>query len=211
MKWEEFREKTSKFLLLNKAIISSLETKKFSAKANISYWLKEGKLIALKRGIYLLKERYQTEPEKALYLEYLSNLLLKPSYLSLEYVMAKYALLSEPVNAFTCMTTTTTRTVKNQLAFFRYYSIAPELFVGYKVKYFSGAPIWEATKEKAIFDFIYLRFLKNCSLNEKIIAELRINWSEVSKTEWQKVKEYGKLCRSLKVKQALLLIEKMYF
>ena len=211
MKWDDFKIKAGKFLALNKDIIASLETKKLSAKANISYWLKKGKLIALKRGIYLLKERYVREPEKGLYLEYLSNLLLKPSYLSLEYIMEKYALLSEPVNAITCATTTTTRTIKNELGVFRYYSITPELFVGYEVKYFFGAPILEATKEKAIFDFIYLRFLKNSNLNEKIIKELRINWGEVSKIEWKRVKEYGELCRSLKVKQTLLLIEKMYF
>lgn len=211
MKWKDFEDKANKFLVLNKEIVASLENKKLSAKANVSYWLKIGKLISLKRGVYLLKERYQAELEKDLFLEYLSNLLLKPSYLSLEYVMAKYQLLSEPVNAFTSVTTLTTRTIKNKLAFFRYYSITSKLFTGYNVKYFSGASIFEATKEKAIFDFIYFRFFKNSSLNEKIIEELRINWSEVSKVEWQKVREYEKLCRSKKVKQALMLIEKMYF
>lgn len=211
MKWNEFKDKTNKFLLLNKAIFDSLETKKLSAKANISYWLKKGKLLSLKRGLYLIKDRYQSEPNKDLYLEYLSNQLLQPSYLSLEYVMAKYQLLSEPVNAFTSITTATTRTIKNKLAFFRYYSIAPKLFIGYKVKYFYGAPILVAEKEKAIFDFLYLRFLKNESINEKIIEELRINWDELDIKEWKKVKSYGLLCRSKKVKKILELIEQMFF
>jgi len=211
MRWNDFKAKTDKFLVLNKEIVASLETKKLSAKANVGYWLKNGQLIKLKRGIYLLKERYQREREKQLYLEYVSNLLLKPSYLSLEYVMAKYALLSEPVNAFTLITTKTTRTVKNELAFFRYYTIAPKLFIGYKVKYFFGAPIWEATKEKAIFDYIYLCFLRNRGVNEKVIEDLRINWAEVKKAEWKKVVGYGELCGSSRVKQALSMIGKMYF
>ena len=72
--------------------------------------------------------------------------------------MAKYALLSEPVFAFTSVTTATTRVIKNGVNF-RYYSVTPELFTGYKIKYFFlGAPIWEATKEKAVFDYIYSRF-----------------------------------------------------
>ncbi|MEK7065006.1 MAG: hypothetical protein AAB963_01035 [Patescibacteria group bacterium] len=211
MKWDVFKAKTEKFLLLNKEIVSSLENKKFSAKANIGYWLKTGKIISLKRGIYLVKERYEKETNKEMFLEYISNSLLKPSYLSLEYVMAKYALLSEPVFAFTSVTTATTRVIKNELSNFRYYSVTPELFTGYKIKYFLGAPIWEATKEKAVFDYIYSRFLKNYAINERIVNELRINWGEVNKVEWRKIKAYGQLCRSTKVKKAIALIEKMYF
>ena len=64
MKWNDFKIKTDKFLVLNKEIVASLETKKLSAKANISYWLKKGNLIALKRGIYLLKDRYEKETKR---------------------------------------------------------------------------------------------------------------------------------------------------
>lgn len=211
MKWKKFETKISNFLVLNKAVIESFEPNKLSAKANISYWLKLGKLISLKKGLYLVKQRYDTETRKNLFLEYISGQLLQPSYLSLGYVMDKYQLLTEPTSAITLITTATTRVIKNSLAAFRYYSISKNLFIGYQVKYFLDASFFEATKEKAIFDFIYLRFLRNQPVNEGVIGQLRINWEQINLKEWRKIKYYGSLCRSRKVKLALMTIENLYF
>lgn len=211
MKWKDFKDKTNKFLIIDTEIVQALEKREFSARGNIYYWLKNGKLISLKRGMYLDREKYNIESNKEAFLEYVAGKLLEPSYLSLEYVMSKYQLLSEPVYTITSVTTSTTRLVKNDLGYFRYYSITPQLFNGYKIKYFCGAPIKEAEKEKAVFDFLYLRFVGSGNINEKAIEELRINWDNINKKEWKKVKSFGMLSKSSRVKKVLCLIEKMYY
>ena len=211
MKIEELTEKTSKLLLLSKKTLEKFEPAKNNLNGNLKYWRKNGDLIRLRNGLYVLKERYDKEGDKDKYLEFISCQLVQPSYLSLEYVMAKYQLLTEAVYSYTAITVNRTRSILNDLGAFRYYSVTNKLFTGYKVKYFYGAPIWEATKEKEIFDFLYLRFFRNQPINEKVIDDLRINWIEVSRVEWRKVLSFGKLCQSKKVKEALLLITQMYY
>jgi len=211
MKLEELKLKMGKLLVFDKETIRNFENRKDVLDANIKYWLKKEELIALKKGIYVFNDRYQRENDKSIYLEYLSNQLIKPSYLSVEYVLAKYQLLSEPVNALTAVTVKTTREIINSLGVFRYYSITPSLFLGYTVKYFNSNPILEATKEKALFDFLYFRFLKTKNVSEAEVENLRINWESLSKKEFLKVKSYATSLKSSKVKNVLKLIEKMYY
>jgi len=211
MKLEELKLKMGKLLVFNKETIRNFEGREDILDANIKYWLKKQELISLKKGVYILEDRYEKENNKGVYLEYLSNQLIKPSYLSVEYVLAKYQLLSEPINALTAVTIKTTREITNNLGVFRYYSITPSLFLGYTVKYFNNSPILEATKEKALFDFLYFRFLKTKNVSEAEVENLRINWESLSKKEFLKVKSYAAFLKSSKVKDVLKLIEKMYY
>lgn len=211
MKLSQLKIKSSKLLLLNKNILKSFEAGKDVLDANIKYWLKNKELIAIKRGSYIIREKYDKEPKKDLYLEYLANQLLQPSYLSLEYVLAKYQILTESVSAITCMTTKTGREVVNQLGSFRYYSLSKDLFRGYKVKYFYNSPIAEATKSKALFDFLYLRFLKERPVNKESIKNLRLNWENINKTEFSKAYDYLKYTKSQRVKKVFEIIKKTYY
>src|SRR3989339_1947365 len=141
MKIEKLEEKTQSLLLLSKKTLSKFEPSINNLNVNLRYWQKNGDLISLKGGLYILKKRYEKELEKGEYLEYISCQLVQPSYLSMEYVMAKYRLLTEAVNCFTAVTVKKTRMIQNKLNTFRYYSLSQKLFIGYKVKYFFGAPI----------------------------------------------------------------------
>lgn len=211
MKKQDLEEKTRNLLLISRKTLEKLEPSKNNLMGNLKYWKKNNKLIVLKNGLYVLKDNYDKELNKDQYLEYISCQLVQPSYLSLEYIMAKYQLLTEPVNCFTAVTVKKTSLVQNKLATFRYYSITLDLFTGYEVEYFYGAPIWRASKEKAVFDFLYLRFIRNQSVNERVIDDLRINWEEISVTEWRKVASFRRLTKSKRVGEAIQLIEKMYF
>ena len=165
MTLNELKNKTSGLLLLNKNILRNFEPRENTLNANIKYWLKNKELVLLKKGTYILKDKYEKETKKNLYLEYIANQLLQPSYISLEYILAKYQILSEPVNAITSITTKTSRETTNNLCSFRYYSICPALFKGYEIKYFYNSPVLMATKSKALFDYLYIRFLKNTPIN----------------------------------------------
>lgn len=211
MELNELKEKAAGLLILNKNILRNFEPKKYLLDSNIKNWMKKGELISIKKGMFVLKNSYEKEPKKDLYLEYIANQLIQPSYLSLEYVLSKYQLLPEPANAITSVTTKTTRENINSLGAFRYYSITPVLFTGYKIKYFNNSLIWEAEKSKALFDYIYLRFIKERLISKESIENLRINWENLSKKEFDGVCFYASLIKSRRIRQVLEKIKEIYY
>lgn len=202
--------KLSDLVIFTKETLRQLEEDSDRLNFNIKSWLKKGKIIALKKGVYVLKERWEKETDKDSYLEYLANQLYQPSYLSGEYIMSKYGLLTEAMFGITSMTTKTTKTFTNTLGNFNYYSLSPALFLGYKIRKSSSFPIAIAKKSKAVFDFLYLRFIKNTPVNEKTIAELRINWENISKEEFREFINYGKKTKSIRINQVINLITDTY-
>lgn len=211
MNIKELKEIAAKLLIFNKNALKAYEPKKDVLDANIKYWLKNKELIQLKKGLYALREKYEKEPKKDLYLEYLAGQMIQPSYLSLEYVLAKYQILSEPARALTSVTVKTTREIINEAGAFRYYSITPKLFSGYSAKYFYGAPIFEADKSKALFDYLYLRFLKDEPINRDAIENLRLNWENISVKEFAQAGSYLKLIKSRRLKDVFAIIKSQYY
>jgi predicted transcriptional regulator of viral defense system len=198
-------------LFFTKEALRTLEPNNSSLDFNLKYWLKKGRIISLKNGMYVLKDRWEKEQNKQLYLEYLANKILEPSYLSGEYVLSKYALLAEAVYTITSITTQCSKSFTNNLGQFNYYSITPKLFTGYKTVAFDSATVLVANKEKALFDYLYLRFLKLTPINTKAIEELRINWENINTREFLRVKNYAKKARSTRIKKLISLIEKQYY
>lgn len=205
MKFQELQKKTDDLLILDKKTLRNLETKEDTLDLNIKYWLKTNKLIKLKNGVYIPEEKWKREPEKDPYLEYIANQLLFPSYVSLEYVLAKYQLLTEAVTIVTSVTTKTGRTFNNDLAGFDYYSISERLFTGYYLKSFRGAFINMATKEKALFDFLYFRFWER-EPTPDTIEDLRINWENLTTKEIKKSREFSELTNNKNIKKAFDII-----
>lgn len=211
MKLAEIQKKTEKLVIINKSLLRNFEKNSDALDYNIKYWIKSGDLIALKNGVYVFAERYKNEKNKDGFLEYLAGQLVSPSYLSLEFVMAKHQLLTESVNAITSVTTKSTRSYNNKLGAFRYYSVTPKLFCSYQIDSIGGASVATASKAKAVFDFLYLRITKDLTANEKEIEELRINWENLSKKEYKELASYTEFTRNVKIKEAIKLIQKMYF
>lgn len=194
-----------------KETLKQMEPDKDALDFNIKSWQKSGKIISVKKGIYLLRERWEKEQDKQSFLEYLANKIYQPSYLSGEYVMAKYGLLTEAVYGLSSVTTAKTKTWRNQLGGFSYYSISPKLYLGYEVTKFYSAPVLAASKSKAIFDFLYFRFLRNNPINLQEVRELRINWERVSQKELAKISEYAGISQSKKTRQLIKLIKSEYY
>lgn len=211
MELEKLKNIAVKLLILKKETLRFLEPNENSLNENIKYWMRKGELIQLKKGVYVLKDRWEKESQKELYLEYLAVSLVAPAYLSLEYVLDKYRILSEPVQALTLITPKSTREISNQLGAFRYYSITPDLFCGYQTKYFIDAPISEASKEKALFDYIYLRFLKNEIITKEAIENLRLNWENINQKEFQRAASFLKFTPSQKIKKTFGMIKSLYY
>lgn len=203
-------DKLSNLLIVTKETLRQLEKDNDRLDFNIKYWLKKGTIIALKRGVYVLKEKWERETNKDDYLEYVANQLYQPSYLSGEYVMSKFGLLTEAVFGITSMTTKTTKTFTNSLGNFTYYSLSPALFFGFEVKKIGSFSVAVAKKSKAVFDFLYLRFIKNTPVNEKTIEEMRINWENMTKDEFGELVQYGRKTKSVRLNQAINIITETY-
>lgn len=198
-------------LFFTKESLRQWEKSEEALNFNIKYWSKKQLLIPIKKGLYILKSRFDKENDKDLYLEYLANKIYEPSYLSCEYIMAKYNLLTEAVYGITSITTKKTKTIVNKLGRFTYYSLTPRLFLGFEIKKFYSANIFIAKKSKAIFDFLYLRFLGKALISEKAIEELRINWENVSKKEFGEIKKFSALSGNKNVLKVVSLISKKYY
>jgi len=210
MKIDKLR-KIENLLLLTKESLRQLEPNEVNLNFNLKYWIKKGEIIRVKKGRYILKSRFEKEENKEAYLEYLANNIYKPSYLSCEYVMNKYNLLTEAVYNITSISPKKTKIITNQLAKFVYYSLSPVLITGFKIKKFQSADIMIADKPKAVFDYLYLRFIKNTPINDKSVEDLRINWENLNKMEFIEIKKYADLSNNKKIKEVIRIIFKKYY
>ncbi|MFH0948201.1 MAG: hypothetical protein V1833_04290 [Elusimicrobiota bacterium] len=163
----------------------------------------------LKRGCYV-SMNYISELEKRNllkdYLEFIAAILYSPSYLSLEYVLAEYNILTEFIQNFTLITKNKTKRLKNEFGIFNYHHIKDELFSGFNTIKMDNFFIYKATKAKALFDFLYLR--KNILINEKTIDELRLNLDEFTKKDIAEFKKFVDLDSSKKIKEIFTTIFK---
>lgn len=144
---------------------------------NVKRWTKSGLILRLKNGLYVTKTYVDRSMHDPAYLGLVANRLVIPSYLSLEYVLQKYNLLTEATFAVTSVTPKTTRRYMNTLGSFYYHSVKTDLFFGFETKQYGKNVIYEASPAKALFDYLYLHTTRLDS--EKEIDELRINWASM--------------------------------
>lgn len=139
--------------VVESASLATLSGDLETSQVQISRWVSSGVLIQLRRGYYLLAPRYRKrEPD----LHYLANLLVAPSYISLEYALGYYGLIPEYVAGITSITTGRPQTRETPIARFEYRHIAIRYYFGYETLEPDGmVPVDIATPEKALLDLIY--------------------------------------------------------
>lgn len=178
----------------------------------IKYNLKTGKILRLKKGVYvsskyLEKIKYMGRYED--YLEFVANKLVSPSYLSGEYMLWKYSILSEAPSVITSITKKTTRIIENDVGKFSYSKVKDPLFGGFIIKSVGEFNIFLATKIKALFDFLYLKKRILGVVEKQAVEELRLNLDEFSKKDREEFEKYLALAKSPKLlKIYQLLFEK---
>lgn len=164
--------------------------------------VKKNEFLRIKKGLYTTKnfvEKCKVENKYSLFLESLASQMYSPSYLSLDYILYGYNLLTElPIN-FTLVTKNKTANFNNGLGNFIYHKIRDNLFFGFEPVKNDNFLVYKATKAKALFDFLYLR--KNILINSETIKELRLNLEEMRPEDIKELKRYVKLEGSLKIKK----------
>ena len=152
MKLAEFVKKYRAYPIIDSSTFALLGENLQTLRCEVRYWLKHGHLIPLKRGVYVLSDDLRKEP---LSMGFISNFLLSPSYVSLEYALGYYDLIPERVTTHTSITTKKTTKYETPFGTFEYRSVKEGIFCGFTKMVDTGQSFFLAYPEKALLDFFY--------------------------------------------------------
>ena len=158
----------------------------------LSYWVKTGKIHRIQNGRFVTNEAYLKYMSDNNYREFMASILCYPSYLSTEYVLSKYGLLTEGVYSITSVTLNERKDVSNMLGDYIYKQISPKYFNGYIKKYFIKYEYFEASKAKALFDYLYFRknMISNEMISGDIVENLRLNLENLNSDDKRELATY---------------------
>jgi len=121
--------------------------------AKISYMVKKGELIRLKKGVYAFGEEYRSAPIDMISI---ANILYAPSYVSFEYALSYYGLIPERVYEVTSATMRMKKEFDTPIGRFTYRSVPIKAYamgVDWIYDDINGGKLI-ATAEKALCDKI---------------------------------------------------------
>ncbi len=154
MKWDELLQVIRGEPVFRSSLLLAGSVRPAHIRQQLSRWVRSGRLIQLRRGVYALTEPYRRESPHPFYL---SNCLKDASYVSLQSALAYHGLIPESVPTVTAVTTGRPETIRTELGTFIYRHLRPDLFRGYhQVEPLPRQPVFLALPEKALLDLIYL-------------------------------------------------------
>jgi predicted transcriptional regulator of viral defense system len=150
------------------ATIASLYPDVAAGNQKVAALEKSGKLIRLKRGLYIVNPAWSGKPA-SIYL--IANHIYSPSYISRHTALRWYGLIPEHVFLTQSMTIKHTRSFHNALGSFDYTNVDRDYFsIGLRQVESEGARFIIASPEKALCDLVYttagvnLRYIKEAEL-----------------------------------------------
>lgn len=198
MKWENFVKKVAKLPVIDTELLLAGVKDSLPFKVQISRWEKDGKLLQLKRGFYLLAEPYR---KIDIYEPFIASLLKKPSYISLEKALEFHGLIPEAVPVYTCVTTKRQAKFASQAGIFSYRHIKGSLFWGYRSYTMHNQTGFIASAEKALLDLIYF---KGMGISLKFLEGLRLQ--NIEKIDQNVLFDYAKKFASVSMLKAAKVI-----
>ena len=172
-------------------------------------WTKSGHIIRLKKGVYMTSHFYDLHHNEVDFSGAVSAILLPQSYLSLEFVLQRYALLTDVTYPVSAVTFKNTRAIENKLGAFIYHHIKTAFFTGFSIRDFHGLPFAIASPAKALFDLLYLRPAPSPFSQDDIdlAEELRLNLEEITWVERDEFRGYVQMSNSKKMQAILRNLE----
>jgi len=172
-------------------LVSLLENYK-SPRDKISRLEKEGKLIRLKKGLYVISPEIH---KKTLSQDLMANHLYGPSYVSLESALSHYNLIPERVYSTRSMTTKRGKTFITPLGRFDYISVKEEYFrIGICQEMDENNFAWlTASPEKALCDMVVstagLRLQSVKAAQQYFEEDLRIDFSSAKELNTEIIRQ----------------------
>ena len=200
MNWTKFLKTAGKLPVINTENLFAGVSDPTGIEVQISRWNKAGKIIQLKRGMYLLAEPYR---KIEVYEPYIAAVLKNPSYISMEKALEYHNLIPEAVTVYTSVTTKRQGRFVSKAGIFDYRHIKESLFWGYKSITVNKQTAFIASCEKALLDFFYVKRL-NISLD--YLYELRLQ--NVEKINIENLFKYARQFRKPKMLYAAKVIKK---
>jgi len=169
MKYLEFKILVKDLPVFATPQVSRLAKDKQVFKNQISIWKKQGLIIPLKKGLYILNQHdRKINPSR----EFIANQLVFPSYISLESALSFYGLIPEKVFQVTSITSKKTIVFENPFGRFMYRNLNERLFFGFtSLRDENYLQILVAEREKALLDFLYLNLSKINSGDPSFLEE----------------------------------------
>jgi len=165
------------------AFLKSIFTDYKSVNNKISELEKSGKIIRLKKGMYVVSPK---ESGKLLSMELIANHIYGPSYVSMESALRYYGLIPESVYIMRSMTTKHSKEFKNALGKFEYTQCSKEYFpIGIRQEVKDNTAFLIASPEKTLCDLIVNTSNLNLRYQKELLTyleeDLRFNMDELYK------------------------------
>ena len=171
---------------------------------------KDGQLIRLKRGLYVVSSEVSGKPINACLC---ANHIYGPSYVSQQWALRWYGLIPERVYTMTSVTTKRTRVFENSLGRFTYEQVKPEYFaIGINNVEEDGVTFLMASREKALCDLIlhdtYLPQQSVKGLWQYLEEDIRFDVDELATFDVSIIEACAKLGRKENILNNLIKILK---
>jgi hypothetical protein len=142
--------------------------------------VKNGVLIRLKNGFYLIADKIKQGPDTIIPYEQVANLLYGPSYVSLEWALSFYGIIPERVYSITSMSLGRSKKYYTPVGDFFYHRLNSDIYsIGVEQKQSSGfvGGFLMASPEKALADLVFVtcKGLSKEQLKSELLESKRID------------------------------------
>jgi predicted transcriptional regulator of viral defense system len=154
MKYSELLASVAKQPVFETGLLLTGAVNPDDVRHQLSLWVRSGRVIQLRRGVYTLPAAYQLVPPHPFLI---ANAMQPGSYISLQSALEYHGLIPEHVTQTLSATTGRPVLLRNVLGDFRFHHLAPSLFFGYKQEILApGQEGFVALPEKALLDLVHL-------------------------------------------------------
>lgn len=164
-------------------------------RVQLSRWMKQGKVIGLRRGMYTLADPYRRASVSP---AALAGQLYRPSYLSGLWALGHHDMIPERVVWLTSVTTRGPCRFENPLGVFDYRNVKRACFFGFRPTICGTATVLVAEPEKALLDHWHLT---EGEWTADRLAEMRYQHCEIVVPE--RLHDYARRLRSPRLDRAV--------
>ncbi len=169
MKFDDLVRKVSVQGVFTTGQILAGEERPADVRRQLDRWVKAGKVISLRRGVYMLGNNYS---KRTVHPFVLANVLKKASYVSLQSALSYYGIIPEYVPVTTSVTTGRPEELSSPAGRFQFRHVTSHLFTGFTEAEVAPEQLaLLASPYKALVDLFYLT--PHCD-NEHYLQELRL-------------------------------------
>lgn len=173
MKWPELLDLLGGRELFDASALLAGPDSPAEVRRQLSRWTASGRLIQLRRGLYVLAPPFARTSPSVLAI---ACRIRRPSYVSLQSALAYHGAIPESAPAVTAVTAGRPGRVETGLGDFLYRHVRPALFWGYREVEVDAERAYVADAEKALLDLFYLT---PGAILASFVLELRLAANEV--------------------------------